>query len=143
MPRLHKRLHLGGHGKEPFVKVACQGNLKPCLECRGDQSGAMFGRSPGGGLGKVLPEVFKDPARGVGIGQVCKDVLHDALPPLPLAVATGGMRGAGGCIHSLLPLPGRTEATGQFANRHFENAEETMLVEIIDRLQEQLEGGLI
>jgi len=28
-------------------------------------------------------------------------------------------------------------------NRHFENAEETMLVEIIDRLQEQLEGGLI
>lgn len=28
-------------------------------------------------------------------------------------------------------------------NRHFENAKETMLIEVIDRLQEQLEGGLI
>ena len=28
-------------------------------------------------------------------------------------------------------------------NRHFENAQETMLVEVIDRLQEQLEGALL
>lgn len=113
---LHERLHGCGDLKETFVEVARQGNLQARFECCSDQLRAMSGCLPGGGEGKVLPEILKNRVGGIAIGKPGEDIPDDGMPPLKLPLPVGGMRGLQNGVDRLLPRPGRTKAGREFCN---------------------------
>lgn len=114
MRRLHEGLNLGSHLIQSFVKVAGEGDLKPGVNCCCNDRRAVPGRTPGGGLGEVLPEIRKDAVTGVSIGEPVENIADNTLPPSPLAVATGGVGWTGLGVNRLLPFPCLTKTLGEF-----------------------------